>query len=163
MLPSFPRLKSAILAIIAVTFLMAGASGISAASQASFSGATSALQNAFVAVQTAGRDGGNVTSLVVQLNGALAMVQRATTENSTNPAQASTDLQSAIGIAQGVASSSATVAQQGLSARQLQLELSVASAVAIVGVAIALYFYGDRIYHRVWLRMYREQVVKKIG
>jgi len=138
-------------------------SGVSAASQTSFNSASSAVQNAFVAVQTAGRDGGNVTSLVAQLNGALALVQRATTENSSNPVRASADLQSAIGIAQGVQSSAATVAQQGLSARQLQLELSVASAVVIVGIAIALYFYGDRIYRRLWLRMYGSYVVKKAG
>jgi len=163
MLPSFLRLKAAILAIIAVTFLMAGASGVSAASQASFAGASSAVQNAFVAVQTAGTDGGNVTSLVAQLNGALALVQRATTENSSNPVKASTDLQSAISIARGVQSSAATVAQQGLSARQIQLEISIVSAVVIVCIAVALYFYGDRIYRRLWLRMYSDYVVKKTG
>jgi len=161
--PPFLRLKVALLALVGVMLLTIGSSAVSAAGHASFNSASTAVQNAFVAVQTAGKDGGNVTSLVARLNGALALVQRATTENSSNPSKASTDLQSAIGIAQGVQSSAATVAQQGLSARQLQLELSITSAVVVVGIAVALYFYGDRIYRRLWLRMYSGYVVKKTG
>jgi len=156
-------LKVTTVLIIAFTLLMTGASVGSAASQASFAGASSAVQSAFVAVQAAGKDGGNVTSLVTQLNGALELVQSATTENSTNPAKAATDLQAAIGIAQGVQSSAASVAQQGMSARQFQLEISVASAVVIVGIAVALYVYGDRIYRRLWLRIYGDHVVRKVG
>lgn len=121
------------------------------------------MQSAFLAVQTAGKDGGDITSLVAQLNGALALVQRASSENSTDPAQASSDLQSALSIAQQVQSAAAAVAQQGTTARQLQEEVSVASAAVIVGVAVALYFYGDRIYRRVWLRVYGSHVVRKVG
>jgi len=155
-------LKVALLVVIAV-LLMIGASGTSAATQATFNGASSAVQSAFLAVQAAGRDGGNVTSLVAQLNGALALVQKASAENASNPALASSDLQSAMGIAQGVHASAATVAQQGTSSRQLQLEVSVSSAVVIVGIAIALYVYGDRIYRRLWLRVYEGHVVRKSG
>ena len=156
-------MKVALLALVIVLFLAMGSSGVFAANQASFNSASSGVQNAFVAVQTAGKDGGNVTSLVTQLNGALALLQKASTENSSKPAQASTDLQSALTIAQGVQSAAAAVAQQGMSSRQLQLDLSVASAVVIVVIAIALYFYGDRIYHRLWLRMYSGYVVKEAG
>ena len=157
------RLKVALLTVILVVVLMTAAPPISAAGQASFDGANSAVQSAFVAVQTAGKDGGNITSLVAQLNGALALVQQANEENSTNPLQASADLQSALTVAQQVEAAAATVAQQGSSARQLQLELSAGSAVVIVGIAAALYVYGDRIYRRVWLRVYRGHVVKKSG
>ena len=124
---------------------MLGAQATSAASQTSFNGASTAIQGAFVAVQTAGRDGGNTTSLVVQLNNALALVQRAKLENASKPSQASADLQSALSIAQGVQSSAATVGQQGVSARQSQVDVSIASAVAIIGVALALYIFGERI------------------
>ena len=160
---SFARLKASAIAVLALLFLMIGAPVVSAASQASFNGASSAVQSAFVAVQAAGRDGGNVTSLVAQLNGALALVQKASAENSSSPAQAAIDLQSASSMAQGVQTSAATVAQQGTSARQFQLGLSIGSAILIIGIAIALYAYGDRIYRRAWLRMYRGQVVKKTG
>jgi predicted PurR-regulated permease PerM len=156
-------MKASVTAVLALLFLMTGAPVVSAASQASFNGASSAVQSAFVAVQTAGRDGGNTTSLVSQLNGALALVQKAFTENRSSPAQAAIDLQSAASIAQGVQSSAATVAQQGTSARQFQLGLSIGSAIVIIGIAVALYAYGDRIYRRTWLRVYRGHVVKKNG
>jgi len=156
-------LKVALLSLVVVSLLAIASPAALAADGTSFNGTSSALQSAFVAVQTAGNDGGNITSLVSQLNGALALVQKASAENSTNPAQASADLQSAMNIAQGVQASAAGVAQQGTSARQLQLEVSVVSAVVIVGIAVALYVYGDRIYRRLWLRVYGGHVVRKIG
>ena len=156
-------MKVALLIVVVVSLMVIASPPASAAGKASFSGASSAVQSAFVAVQTAGRDGGNTTSLVAQLNGALELVQKASVENSSNPAQASVDLQSALSIAQAVQSSAAGVAQQGISARQLQFELSITSAVAIVGVAVALYVYGDRIYRRLWLWIYGSHVVRKIG
>lgn len=156
-------MKVVLLAVIVALFLVAGSPGVSAASQSSFSGASSAVQGAFVAVQTAGNDGGNITSLLSQLNAALVLVQKASMENSSNPAQATADLQSALTIAQQVQSSAPGVAQQGVSARHLQIEFSVISAVVILDIAVALYFYGDRIYRRLWLRIYGSHVVKKVG
>jgi hypothetical protein len=55
------------------------------------------------------------------------------------------------------------VAQQGISARHSQDELSVISAVVIIDVAIVLYTYGDRIYRRIWLRIYGGHLVRKVG
>jgi len=156
-------LKIAVFAVVLILFLVVGSPGVYASSQTTLSGVSSAVQSAFVAVQTAGKDGGNVTSLVSQLNDALALVQKASAENSTKPAQASADLKSALTIAQGVQSAAATVAQQGTSARQLQVELSIGSALVIVGIAVALYVYGERIYRRLWLRTYRSHVVRKVG
>ena len=121
------------------------------------------MQQAFVAVQSAGKDSGNVTSLVTELNVALTLIQNASLENSTKPAQADSDLNSALAIAQRVQASAATVGHQGIAARQFQFDLSVGSAIAIVGIAIALYVYGDRIYYRLWLRMYGSHVVRKGG
>jgi len=156
-------LKAALLAIIFVMLLTAGEPVVFAASQASFNGTSSAVQNAFVATQTAGKDGGNITSLLAQLNGALALVQKASAENSTNPAQASTDLQSALTIAQQVQSSAAKVAQQGTSARRFQLFISLFSALVIICFAAGIYIFGDMIYRRLWLRMYRNYAVRKVG
>jgi len=156
-------LRASLFGILAVTVLLIGGPAVFSSNQESFGGASAAVQDAFVAVQSAGADGGNVTSLVAQLNSALALVQKASAENSSNPGQASADLQSALGIAQGVQASAGSVAQQGMAARQLQLEISIVSAIAMVGIAVALYVYGDRLYHRLWLRIYGDYVVKTVG
>ena len=156
-------MKFALLTVAVVSLMLMSTPAASAAGNASFSGTSSAVQSAFVAVQTAGKDGGNTTSLVTQLNTALALVQKASTENSTNPAQAAADLQSALSIAQGVQAFAAGVDRQGIAARQLQFEVSIVSAVVIVGIAVALYVYGERMYRRLWLRVYGGHVVKKVG
>ena len=153
----------AALAIVLVTLLTVGEPAAYAASQASLNGASSAVQSAFVATQTAGKDGGNITSLLAQLNGALALVQKASAENSTKPAQASTDLQSAQTIALQVQSSAAMVAQQGTSARRFQLFFSLFSALVIICFAAAIYVFGDKIYRRLWLRMYGNYAVRRVG
>ena len=150
-------------ALVVAVFLMIGVSGVSAASQNSFSAASSNVQSAFVAVQTAGRDGGNITSLVAQLNGALVLIRKAAAENASNPVQASADLQSALSIAQGVQSSAPAVAQMGRASRQMTVLISTETAYAIIFSAVLIYIFGDRIYHRLWLRMYRGHVVKKVG
>jgi len=111
---STPRpflLKCPSLVVIFALLMLFSSPLAMAASPASFNGASSAVQKAFVAVQGAGKDGGNVTSLVAELNGALALVQRASSENSTNPTQASSDLNSALAIVQVVQASAAKVAQ----------------------------------------------------
>ena len=156
-------MKVAIIALVLASLIALGAPQAFASSQASFIGASSAVEHAFVAVQNAGKNGGNVSALVAELNGALTLIQKALSENSTNPGQAANDLNSAVAVAQGVQASAATVGQQGIAARQYQFELSVGSAIVIVGIAIALYVYGDRIYYRLWLRMYGSHVVRKGG
>jgi hypothetical protein len=156
-------LKPAIVALVVASLIILEAPGAFASSQASFNSASSAVQAAFVSVQSAGKDGGNVSGLVAELNGALALIQKASSENSTNPGQAESDLSSAITIAQGVQASAVAVGQQGTAARQFQFELSIGSAIVIIAIAAGLYVYGDRIYRRLWLRMYGRHVVKKIG
>jgi hypothetical protein len=160
--PRLLRLKATLLALCLV-ILIAQAPEAFASSQPSSTQASSAVGTAFAAVQAAGRDGGNVSSLVAQLNGALVLIQEASSENSSNPAKAASDLNSALAIAEGVQASAATAAQQGMAARQLQFGLSIGTAAAIVAIAIALYFYGDRIYHRLWLRTYGSHLVKRVG
>lgn len=156
-------MKAAILIFVLVFLILLEAPESVAAGNASFNGASSSVQQAFVAVQSAGKDGGNVASLVTELNGALALIQKATSENSTNPSQAVTDLNSAVTIAQGAQSSASNIATQGISARRVQLFLSVVSAFAIVCVAAAIYVFGDRIYRMLWLRIYGGHVVSRVG
>jgi len=134
-----------------------------AASEASFASAYSSVQSAFVGVHNAEARGGNVTSLVAQLDGALSLIQTASNENSSNPSQAGRDLQNATTIALSVEAAAPSVGQQGATARQAQFALSIGLAAVIVAVASALYVFGDRIYHRLWLRAYGGYLVKKVG
>ena len=155
--------RCAALAVVLLGLIVLEVPFATAASSSSFTGASSAVQQGFTALQAAGKDGGNVSSLVAQLNGALALIQKAESENASNPVQATTDLQAALGMAQGVQASASGVAQNGISARQLQLELSLGSVFVIVAIAVALYTFGDRIYRRLWLRVYADHVVRKNG
>ena len=156
-------MKVAVLGAVLILLLLPLCPGTKAASQASFNEAVSAVQQAFIAVQSAGRDGGNITSQVVELNAALALIQKASSENSSNPAQASSDLKSALAMSQSALASAANLAGEGKSARQLQIEVSVISTVAIVGSAAAIYLFGNRVYRRIWLWAYKGHVVKKVG
>lgn len=132
----------------------------SAVSSTDYSNASNAINSAFVATYNAEKSGGNVTLLISQLNSALALVQRAQSENSSNPAQASADLQNATRIANLVASEASAVGQQGQSSLTIRNSESVAGAVVIVVFAALAYIYGGRLYRRVWLLLYRNYVVK---
>lgn len=156
-------MKRLLALLVVVAVVLGSAPSALAASRASFDGGYSAVQSAFVAVQSAEEKGGNVTSLVSQLNGALALVQKAADENSTNPAQAASDLQSAVQIAQVVQARAGPVGEAGAAARQSQLVLSLSSAAAILAGAALVYFYGERVYLRAWLWLYGDHVVKKVG
>ncbi len=131
-----------------------------AVTQSDLSGANTAIQSAFTATYNAEKSGGNVSSLVNELKTAVQLVQKASAENATNPAQASIDLGNATQLAQRVAAQSLPVAQAGSAARQSLRLRSVGSAAAIVVIAALVYLYGGRVYHRLWLRMYRDYVVR---
>lgn len=136
---------------------------VRAASPSDFAGASGSIGTAYLAVSRAQQDGGNVSGLVTNLNVALELYTKAQSENSSNPARALADLQNATTIAQQVALEAPGIGQTGAAARQAQEYISVGSAVAIVAVAALLYVYGERIYHRLWLRMYSGYLVKKVG
>ncbi len=164
------RLSKASPCLLLLTVLVLIALGLcaspypaSAATQAQVSSANSQIQSAFVAVHGAEKSGGDVSSLVSQLNDAVSLVGAAQAENSTNPAQAAADLANATSIAQVVSAAAGPVGQRGASVRQAQGLLSVGSAAAIVVVAVMIYVYGDRVYRRAWLRLYGGYVVRKVG
>jgi hypothetical protein len=140
-----------------------GYAEVGAVTQSQVSDANGAIQSAFVAVHSAEKSGGNVSSLVADLNGAIQLVQKAMAENATDSPQATADLANATLMAQRASSAAGPVGQQGASAKQDQLYVSLGSAAGIVVVAALLYLFGDRIYHRAWLRLYGGYVVKKIG
>lgn len=156
-------MKAGVITLVLMLVILGSVPGTRAVSESSVSSAESTIQGAFVVVQNAESQGGNVTSLVGQLNDALTLVQRALAENSTNPSQATADLQSAIVIAQQVAADAPAVEQSGLASRQAQEYVSIGSAIAVVTVAALIYVYGERIYRRIWLRLYSDHVVKKVG
>ena len=88
---------------------------------------------------------------------------RAQAENAADPPKASSDLQNATLIAQQVAQEAPAVGQAGTAARQSQEYLSLGSAAAIIVVAALIYVYGDRVYRRIWLRLYSGYTVTKSG
>jgi hypothetical protein len=155
--------KGCALVLLAAFVVLAAAPSSHGVSQATVDGGYSAVQSAFVAAQSAGKEGGNVSGLVAKLNVALGLIRVAVAENSTDPSQAAADLANATQIAQGVSSSAGQVGAAGAAARQLQFYISVGSAVAIVVIAAGVYLYGDRLYRRLWLRVYGGHVVSKVG
>jgi len=132
----------------------------SAAQANDFNSANSAISAAFVATYNAQKNGGNVTTLVNELNAAVALVEKAQAENSTNPSQAASDLQNATLIANLVQSQSSSISRSGASALQVRNSESIGSAIAIAVIAALIYIYGGRIYQRVWFYAYRNYVVK---
>jgi len=134
----------------------------SAASQSDFSTASNAITSAFVATHSAEEKGGNVSLLVTKLNAAVGLVQKAQSENSSNPSQASADLQNATQLAEQVSSDSAGIGQSGASARSTQTDESIGASATIITVAILIYIFGGRIYRRAWLYLYKDFIVRPV-
>lgn len=128
-----------------------------------FAAASNSINGAYLAVSQAQEKGGNVTGLVVRLNEALGLLMEAGAKNSTDPVQAALYLQNATSLARSVALEAPGIGRAGAAARTTQEYVSVGSAIAIVVVAAALYVFGERIYHSVWLRLYSGHLVKKVG
>ena len=162
---SHGAMKGVIL-IIVVFVLIASSSIVNgpqysyAAPAAEFSTANATIRSAFTAMQLAESNGGNVTSLISSLNSALALMQKATSENSTNAGQASADLQSAVQIATQVESQSASVSLNGSSQKQIVFAESIGSAATVSVLAILVYLFGDRLYRRIWFYVYRNFTVR---
>jgi len=132
----------------------------SAASQSDFLTASNAITSAFVATHNAEEKGGNISSLVTRLNSAVGLVQKAQSENSSNPVQASADLQNATLLAEQVSSDSIGIAQSGASSKSTQVDESIGASAAIIAVAILIYIFGGRIYRRAWLYLYKDYIVR---
>jgi hypothetical protein len=152
-----PLALCAALIVIALTFSSAY---VTAASSGDFSSANSAINSAFVATYNAEKSGGNVTSLIAQLNVAVSLVQKAQYENATNSTLANLDLNNATSIANNVSNEAPSVALAGQSSVNFRNAESITAAVVIVIVAALAYVYGGLVYRRTWLFIYRNHVVK---
>ena len=149
--------------MVVVELMLLAAGPAQAASTADFGSVSNSIGAAFVAIQGADQSGGNVSSMVARLNLALNLVEKAQAENATDPVLAATDLHGAESIAVQVSGEAPSVAQTGEAMRQTQVYLFVVSAVVILSVAVAIYIYGGRLYHLVWLRLYSKHEVRRIG
>jgi predicted PurR-regulated permease PerM len=156
----FSRYSILALALIIVVCLASAPSYSSAAAPTDFSSTNQAIAAAFSATYQAEQRGGNVTSLVESLNQALQFVAQAQLVNSTNPAQATQDLQNATQLAQKVSSLAPSVGQAGAQAHQLLVEEISIEIAVVIAASAWIYVYGDRIYHRIWYFLYKDYVVK---
>ena len=148
-----------LLALIALG-LCSRADSASAITQAQVSSANGEIHSAFTSAHSAEKSGGNVSSLVAQLNDAIQLVQKAQAENATSPALAAADLQNATSTAQAVIADSPSVAHTGSAARQTTELTSLSAASVIVLLAALTYIFGGRVYRRAWLRLHRDYVVR---
>lgn len=148
---------------LGIVLVLGSVSPVRAATQGEFAATSAAIGSSYAAVLDAANKGGNVSMLVSQLQLSANLVQKASAENPSSPSKATADLQNATAIAQQVSAKAPAIGQAGASARQVQLFVAVASAAAIVVAAGLIYLFGDRLYHRVWLRVHRNHLVEKIG
>ncbi|MDG6898413.1 MAG: hypothetical protein JRN24_01610 [Nitrososphaerota archaeon] len=119
------------------------------------------IGQAYAAVLSAEKSGGNVTSLAAQLNAAISLLQQADRLNATEPALAGSLYTQAYNNASQVLLAAPGVASAGsASVRMAQVELGV-ETVVLVGLAAIAYLYLPRIFWRYWLRTHRDWRVKK--
>jgi hypothetical protein len=154
------RWASVLLLVIVMECTLSSGGFVRAASTADFNSATNAIGTAFVATHDADQSGGNVSQLVTKLSLALSLVQKAQSENSTNSAMATSDLQNATRTAQQVSAEAPMVAKGGAGARALQVDESIGASVIIILLAAVAYLFGDRVYRRLWLYAYRDFLVR---
>lgn len=150
----------ALAAVVGFMVAMTAVPASTAISENDVGSANSAIQSAFVSTLQAERSGGNVTSLVAALNSAVQLVEKAQAENSTDPAQASRDLQAARQLGQSVTAESAGVSAAGSSLRQFVFVRSVVSAAAVLVAAALVYVYGGRVFRWLWVRLYGGYAVR---
>jgi hypothetical protein len=148
-----------LLALIALS-LCSRADSATAVTQSQVSSTNIEIQSAFASAYGAEKSGGNVSSLVAQLNSAIQLVQKAEAENATSPAQAASDLQNATSIAESVVAESPSVAHSGSAARQTTEIASLGAATLILVIAALSYVFGGRAYRTTWLRLHRDYVVR---
>jgi hypothetical protein len=131
-----------------------------ATSENDFSNTSNLITAAYIDLHSAEQKGGNVSTLVVQLNAALSLYHKAQQENLTDPNQASIDLSDATQLANNVSSESTQIGQAGAAARiAQQTNAEVEITLVILGAAF-LYIFGPTIYRRVWLFVYKDFVVR---
>jgi hypothetical protein len=152
---------STIIAALIFVSVMRSYPSASAASSSDFAGANTAIENAYTSVYyTEVQNHGDISNLVNQLNNATQFLNKAYEENSTNPNQATIDLQTAVTIALKVSNSTSAVSSAGIKVHELQTYESFGAAVTVVSAAGLIYAFSDSIYRNWWARTYRNHIVK---
>ncbi len=145
----------------AALVLSQGLAPLVSAQSSGYSSALKKIESAFTAVQSAEREGGNVTELVSQLNQALALLSLSSNVSATNPALSEEYIANATAIAEHVLSSAPAIGARGDAGRSERTYLAIGSSAGVVALGSLIYVYGELVYYAIFERLYRGYIVKK--
>lgn len=149
--------------LIGVAILLATLSAGSAPAMAQTSGSTRAqIEQAFLAIQAAEANGGNVTSLVSTLNQAINLTETADRLNATDPQGAASRYSQAYSLAVKVLQEAPAVAAQGRAAVSTSTIELYGETVLLGALAAVGYFFTPRVFWRAWLRAHKGWRVRKV-
>jgi hypothetical protein len=154
-------MKLSHVAVVVVSLLVFATVMVPVARAETSSQVSAQIGQAYAAVLNAEQNGGNVSSLVAQLNSAISLVQEADLVNSTNPSRAQTLYSQAFSLASQVVQSAPGVAAAGrtsVSAAQFDL---IVESIVLAALAGLVYVYTPKIFWNFWLRTHRDWRVKK--
>ena len=116
----------------------------------------------YARIQTIEGKGGNVTSVVDQLNQALALVAAGETYETGVPDQAQALYQQAESIVQSVNQELPGVESQGIASAQSEVFWLAFTLAALAAIGIGIYFFGGRVFWSLWVRFHRDWTVKTL-
>ena len=118
------------------------------------------IQQAFREVNQAEGAGGNVSSLVLSLNGAVALSSEADRIQNSNPGRAAQLSSQAEVIATQVIAEALTLHAAATASRQAATEVYAVELLALAGIGALVYRYGPRILWRAWFELHADWSVK---
>lgn len=133
----------------------------SAATPDQFSSTLHAINSAFESVHNAQQKGGNVSLLVIELNEAISLYEKAQAENFSNPGQATAALLEATNFANEANQSSFPVAKEGAAQVNWRVTESVVAVIDIIVGTTLIFIYGDQLVRIIWLALYRNYEVRE--
>ena len=149
---------SALLLFVALVLLLPKFSPVVLAQEGSL--AQSLIQQAFREVNQAEGAGGNVSSLVSSLNGAVALSSEADRLQNSNPGRAAQLSSQAEAIATQVIAEALTAREAATASRQVATEVYVVELLALAGMGALVYRYGPRILWRLWYELHSDWSVR---
>jgi hypothetical protein len=145
--------------VLLITILLVGPAPVLAQGSG---GARAQIDQAFLAVHSAEADGGNVTSLVLTLNQAINLTERADAMNSTNPTGAAALYSQAYSLASNVLQQAPAVAAQGRNSIAATTTDFYAETIVLGALAVVAYFFTPRVFWWLWVRIYGGWRVKRV-
>ena len=121
------------------------------------------VYEAYAAVVDTEASGGNVTGLVERINEAIDLVRKAENISDTDPEQAAVLAERAINIANEVLDEAGVVKEEGLALKRFQLFLEISSGILFVFSGFLVYFYGPRVFWRIWVKIKGDWRVRSGG